>query len=1457
MKKGKDIYTFSGICKRLNSKDYKTEDIFSDAKLLLDIANCFFGAEVAVAAVESVAAPPVAAATGISVLIADIAKKGVVLDAFKRVCDFLHKDTPKHSGSYEKMRDAYALLCVASFFEAYAKTVPEDIVKRIGLTASEKSSIVSVLDTPKGAAQKVDREICFPDIVYGCTKAYEQLSSMYKEMTALLLNFISCLSISEDLNEKDMCILNETLKELPKKALDEFKDQYLTLCVEYKEFYIYLQLEKEREYNLEADEKHKELIELLFNSQVSIQDGFKKLENAIHSILAWQRAEEIKEITEQIIAKNKKAVKRPIIDENDDFLTYPSVEEVFVPQHYKLLEYDKNINIEFDSTWMPYKDHKDMEAFWLRYILDPQSTEHIILVLGDPGGGKSVLTQMISAKISSEAELVVRVPLKDYAGNYNLKPEAIICEQIKADGKPYRDILNLKWIAGENPDRPMTVIFDGYDEIQQATGLSYDYFLSDLRRFQAECLEDNCPIRIIVTSRRTLIDRVRIPLHTHVMLLLDFDDKQKNEWIGTWNDCNRDRLAQEGLSELALSENNKDIAELSGKPLLLLLLAIYDADFENHQNALRNYDNDTSGERLNRTRLYDELIRRFVRRELEKVKHGEDCDYKQADSKKKKAMENTEVRKLGTAALGMFVRRRLWITVSELKEDFKKTGIEQTIFSKQEALDSGELFFGSFFFIHDSRSRNSTDDAHGRRDDEASFVFLHKTFYEFLVADYSLNVVLDYAYILSQLKSLSESEEFAGITPEHYKQKLRDPDADFEKLYMALNGAPLCAEPEIIRMISEWNSQKSLQKKYDIGLIAQVISDAIHTRSELLRRGEKLPDKDQTLISGRPIPQCYAVYLINLVSIRALLNGGWKTDADSWRFIAQYVKLYAPSFKSEEETKLTEKMRLDESEELPLRFMAQYIIYLEDKTIECDGQQVSVPMIVLQKREDAIDLEKMSPLEARIEGFRFLQDNVSSNIFSLHKGGTSLNEKSKVLNNRLVAFDIYFRLESEISKLKALILRSKNVNAVDVEDCLRVFAKLICKKPWDSSDVLSWMTLFHQMVVTKVYKNLKTERITEACEIVSGDLVTWYYFYTKAGRKIEEADYVLHLWFDIISLLHAENCFYHTLHHLDCLSNDALYDFVSHISTIGSGVSDQIYAVISHRILHTNNPPILIAAFLMLFRKISHHDPYDEFLHIRINYHSILNVFLDQINNSSKDTLGSFHIIFPSKKWNDMPLLLNEMIQIGKIDQVRVYLNLMNIKFKMIIDHAFLEYLRLADLVYARDFIKETLGIFNDYRRAKTIPSVFLKASASLLSHGEYSDDIVNPCLDYLESNFSYIIRDSLPITEDAIKVLCLVLDHYQDQNNMPDKILRISEVRLEEINTVQKRCPSTAIRFIASYINAFGREEHIDQVIECLYHALLDGYGNELIPLINVLRDKGLYNQLPEEVKRMIKHLS
>ena len=211
--------------------------------------------------------------------------------------------------------------------------------------------------------------------------------------------------------------------------------------------------------------------------------------------------------------------------------------------------------------------------------------------------------------------------------------ENIVCRQISFDGDASGQIPTFKWFAEGSPDAPMTLVFDGYDEALQATGGVYRTLLNKIQKFQSRCRSMRRPVRIIVTSRETLIDKAEIPEGTVVMKLLEFDSPRKDQWIGIWNAHNHTILSEAGICDFSLSENSQDIDDLSSQPLLLIMLAMYDSDFETGTNALKPKGGQV--EKLDRTKLYDELLRRFVRRELRKGHRGNEVPFDEREEAEK------------------------------------------------------------------------------------------------------------------------------------------------------------------------------------------------------------------------------------------------------------------------------------------------------------------------------------------------------------------------------------------------------------------------------------------------------------------------------------------------------------------------------------------------------------------------------------------------------------------------------------------------------------------------------------------------------------------------------------------------------------------------------------------------------------------------------------------------------
>ncbi len=739
---GKDRYSFQGVCDRLKKRKYDNAELASDIKLLIGVANCFItGTAVTAAAASDL--PAAAGVITIPAVIKAISQKDKILDAAKRVIELLKENTPlSYKDKYERMEEVYTFLWIASFFDTFAETVPKDILDKINLASNEKKAIADqLLRSDCLGSDNQSLKIEFPDSVHGISHVYDSLKEIYILLSDRLREFISCLAFYEKLDEKNQRILDIIMQELPSAALQGFKDQYLTLLSSYPDFAAYIDIKND----IKNDEKFAEIVRLIIKTNEDQAKGFQDLEKAMLT-LKMEREESVKRIIDHIKEKYKNAVERPIVEtDNTEELIYPPITEAFVPQQFKLLEYtSKDMHLEWESQWNDCESQKDMMAFWAKYIADVQSPFHLLLILGDPGSGKTLLTEMISAVFSSGAELVVRIPLRRYInmiGDASVDDiETMICKQIEKDGDSDKEIRKYKEIVGEAPERPATLIFDGYDEVQQATGLPYASFLNKLIRLQEECLTNNRPVRIIVTSRRTLIDKANIPIGTVVMKLLPFISQQKKQWIETWNKHNHKVLLDYGLDDFRLPENNRDIDELSCQPLLLLMLAIYDADFDAKTNALKKVIKNKN-ESFNRMQLYDRLIHRFIVRELQKGRKGEGSFYEDATTGNQNIMVEEEMKKLGIAALGMFVRRRSWIKVSELNADFKKLNAKADSIQKENTLEAEEIFLGSFFFIHDSRNydKRETETVDNRHHEKnASYVFLHRTFYEFLVVDYIL-----------------------------------------------------------------------------------------------------------------------------------------------------------------------------------------------------------------------------------------------------------------------------------------------------------------------------------------------------------------------------------------------------------------------------------------------------------------------------------------------------------------------------------------------------------------------------------------------------------------------------------------------------------------------------------------------------------------------------------------------
>ena len=945
-----------------------------------------------------------------------ISEKDKLIDLGKLVLQkILNKKSSDYVTRIDQMKEAYGLICFTAFFDSLDHLLPDDIRKSINLTLKEKEAIFQESaagekeDLPtyiKEAARhpdlyedrkkqrSIDIPIIFPDIVYSSSRVDKELRRMYEVMADFVFEFVGRLSFQEHAGEKDVRIFGEGMQELPQMALKQFHEQYLYLCSHFKEFYVFTQMEREKEREIENTEQYHTLFSCLRDIDDKIDISLEKLTELITTLPTREKKDKVRDIVANLANTYRRSIEKPVVEsqDEDEKLVYPLVSEAFIPQRYKLLRYTGQEKLDLADTWDEFDPQRDMTSFWTKYYLDPGSVENILLILGEPGIGKSLLTRVLCARMSSEQSVFIRIPLREHDMEDEI--ESIVLRQLSQDGDLSEDISKFKWFAEEFPDNPITLVFDGYDEVLQATGEVYRRLLQEIRDFQQSCYERGRPVRIIVTSRETLIDKADIPSGALVMKLLEFDDDQKAEWIDIWNEHNHDILEEEGLDDFRLPENNEDVEKLSGQPLLLLMLAIYDADFELKTNSLTKQSG--QNQTFNRSMLYDELLRRFVRRELRKGPKGEESAFDEADESGRKKMVDEEMKKLGIAALGMFVREKLSLTADELDHDleYMKAKSAHYSMSNKMMLKNAEIVFGSFFFIHHSEMKT------GKNKKDATYEFMHKTFYEFLVADLVLSYLI----------------EAADKNPE-------SPDSFSQQYYAALNGACLCTEPEVIRMTAEWKDAKiaacTVERPKFRNELPRIMKDIFERHACMIRECTLAPSTSEwwngspaEAGSGRSFPEACAVYLINLLTMRILICGECDVDAELWSFVAQYFKLNAPVSKKTEAEEVKSKdeianLEIPPSEEVILKFMALFEIG------KAEGR-----VILKQRKKDRIYVRN-DLLGARADVFDFLQDDTTQMVYKLHDVRMPVEMKQKYRTD-LIERGANLEFESHVKRLKLL-----------------------------------------------------------------------------------------------------------------------------------------------------------------------------------------------------------------------------------------------------------------------------------------------------------------------------------------------------------------------------------------------------------------------------------------------------
>ncbi|MFI7600594.1 NACHT domain-containing protein [Actinoplanes sp. NPDC049681] len=580
-----------------------------------------------------------------------------------------------------RLQASHAVLVVAAFFEAFDEVVTASGVASPQLTRDEQLRL-AIGTRVDGAWLEHLFTATIP--VPAPELPYEELSASltdYFLAASLRLNdFVAGLAVWEAASHRERRAASELLQyRLPGLALRRYEEMSCRLALDVPEFGVWVQRAESR----------------------AIGHSLSGLRELLERMGSERRAEGWRAA---LAAAYRADLEQPVVHGDAGNVRVPTLGEAYLDPRFRARAAVPGSN-PAEESWWAGEVRADLAAFLAGYLTTPQAAEAPLVLLGQPGAGKSALTRVLAARLPAADFLVVRVVLREVPAEADVQDQVELAVRT-AIGETVAWPELTRAAAGALP----VILLDGFDELIQATGIHQSDYLQRVAAFQQRESVLGRPVAVVVTSRLAVADRARLPGGALAVRLEGFDEAQVAAWLATWDRVNAGRPGYRPLPSGVFTR----FPDFCEQPLLLLMLALYDAA----THALQGDDT------LETAELYERLLTSFAEREVRRLHPRE------PEAAVPPLVEEELVR-LSVVAFAMFNRLRQSVTERELDADLAALGITGVAPGRTEAfhrpLTAGEELIGRFFFIQ--RSRATQDDRVLQ-----TYEFLHATFGEFLVA---------------------------------------------------------------------------------------------------------------------------------------------------------------------------------------------------------------------------------------------------------------------------------------------------------------------------------------------------------------------------------------------------------------------------------------------------------------------------------------------------------------------------------------------------------------------------------------------------------------------------------------------------------------------------------------------------------------------------------------------------
>lgn len=712
----------------------------------------------------------------------------------------------RHSQT-ERAHAAHAVIVIVAFFDAVDELTLPITHDDLDLNQARQHNIFALRSL-------FDGDLPLPSPSQPYERILLHVSVRYTEAAGEYMALVQSSAVWDRMNETERARLDHELQLLTQHAVLRYEELLRGLGADYPELRFWFQVQ----------------------DGVATRVALGELERSLTGLLVGRSPDARRA---ELARKYRALLERPLVDEDDLLpgLRVPRMGRAYIDPDFQVIPYDAGVQPSMLAWWQSRPVRHDLYRYLTGYLTSPQAVRTPLLVLGDPGSGKSMLTKVLAARLPPSDFLTVRVELR------GTPAEGDLVDQIQHGLRAaLQEDISWAELARSSGDALPIVLLDGFDELLQATGVNQTRYLAKVEQFQRDRAETGHPVAVVVTSRMSVCGGIHIPYGSDVLRLAPFTERHVQQWLDSWNDANEAYFTQTRLAPLT-TEVAMRYPDLATQPLLLLMLAIYDAA----ENALQQ-----SQDRIGEAGLYERLLSMFARREVSKD------DEDRTDANLAEDTE-TELERLSVVAFAMFNRGTQWVTEADLSADLAALLDEPATDRRpgmRSPLSAGEAVLGRFFFV---QRAEAVRDEHTLR----TYEFLHATFGEYLVARFTLRVLTD---LLAHDRTRPRRHAGAPL--------------DDTELFALLSFSPLSVRLPILRFLQELTMEVEDRS---------ALADLLRRLFDEFQSGAPRPHSGYEPVR-RGIPTRYAVYGVNLVALGTVLTG---PADENWFGVERWSRLTA------------------------------------------------------------------------------------------------------------------------------------------------------------------------------------------------------------------------------------------------------------------------------------------------------------------------------------------------------------------------------------------------------------------------------------------------------------------------------------------------------------------------------------------------------------------------------------